>query len=510
MSVLTHGIASRLVSQSGLVMLGNMFTLIVGFPFQIYIARKLGADQLGALGLFEVVALTIGPLFSFGLGFSLLRFVPLYAGQGQNRHVRRLVATVFGCTTCAGIVAAVMVMAGSPILLHLMPQLNLYSDLFPLAALMAFLGMLVSISQQALRAFFDMRNMIVMSSFVQLLIKVAITIFLLWLGWALTGYMIAVVVSSTVALIGMLWAIRAHVRRLESTTEDVSSDTRKSWWSYSRVMYGTYLLSVAGPFAERFLLAGLIDLASVGVLMAIRQLHMILQVPLTIITTGVAPMFVAAKARDNIEEVKHTYHIATDWACRLGLPLLIFLLFFGGEILAIYGPAFAKAGQFPLMLIVIAQIINLLTGPIGTMLEMLGFEKNVFRFNVISNAIIFGCLFALVSFLGLIGIAIGAALSSLYFNIATLFEMKKQLRINWWSARYVRLVMPIGSILFALAMIKLNCAVSGASMLAALLLLSYGIFFAVYACAGLSSEDREILSLLQEKIKSSFTRDGRR
>lgn len=497
MSESRPGIASRLASQSGLVMLGNMFTLLVGFPFQIYLARALGAHQLGALGLFEVVALTIGPLFSFGLGFSLLRFVPQYAGQGQNRHVRRLMATVFAGTTCAGIVAATMVMVNSPVLLHLMPELHSYVDLFPLTALMTFLGMLIGISQQALRAFFDIRHMILMSSFVQLVIKVAITLVLLWFGWELMGYMVAVVVSSAVALIGMLWWIYAHIKRLDRTAEVISSETRMSWLSYSRVMYGTYLLGVAGPFAERFLLAGMIDLASVGVLMAIRQLHMILQVPLTIITTGVAPMFAAAKARGDLEEVEHIYHIATDWGCRLGFPLLLFLLFFGGEVLSIYGHAFSRAGQLPLMLLVMGQSLSLLTGPAGAMLDMVGHEKKMFHFNVLSNAIGFGFLLVLVPHFGLIGIVVGMTFSMLYVNVAALLTMKKQLRINWWSARYARLAMPIGVVMCVLVLVKLTGTVAGAWMLAALLLLSYGIFLGAYACAGFSSEDREILALLR-------------
>lgn len=508
MSESRTGIASRLASQSGLVMLGNFFTLVVGLPFQIYLARQLGADQLGALGLFEVVASTIGPLFSLGLGFSLLRFVPLYAGQGQNRHIRHLMATVFAGTMCAGLVAAAMVIAGSPILLHLTPQLHSYADLFPLAALMAFLGMLIGISQQALRAFFDMRSMIFMSSFLQLLIKVVITIALLWMGCALMGYMVAVLVSSTVALLGMLWAIRTHLRRLARTTEEVPSLARKSWWSYSRVMHGTYLLNVVSPFAERLLLAGIIDLASVGVLMAIRQLNMILQVPLTIIATGVAPMLATMNVKDEREEVKHIYHIATDWVCRLGLPLLLFLLFFGGEILAIYGSAFAKAGQFPLMLLVIVHILNLLFGPIGTMLEMLGQEKKAFRFNVISNAISIGCLLAFVPLLGLVGIAVGAAFSTLYFNAAALLVIKKQLGMNWWSSRYSRLVAPIGLVIATLAMIKWNCIVADTWVLAALLLVSYGVFFGVYACFGLSSEDREIVAFLQGKARPSTVHIG--
>jgi O-antigen/teichoic acid export membrane protein len=499
MSESKPGIASRLASQSGLVMLGNIFTLLVGFPFQIYLARKLGVNQLGALGLLEVVAQTLGAIFSFGLGFSLVRFIPQYAGQGQNRHVTSLLVMVFTVTVCAGIAAATLVMIGYPTLLHWMPELYPYAELLPLTAFMTLLGMLIAISQQALRAFFDIRHMILMSSFVQLVIKVVMAIFLLWLGWELMGYMIAVVVSSVVALTGMLWWIYINMKRLDRTAEVIAPESRKLWVSYSRVMYGTYMLGVIGPFAERLLLVGLIDLASVGVLLVIRQLYILLQVPLTIITTGVAPMFASAKANGDMEEVKHIYHIATDWGCRLGFPLVIFLLFFGGEVLAIYGDTFSTAGQLPLMLLVMGQTLNLLAGPAGTMLDMVGYEKKVFRFNVISNAIGFGFMLLLVPYFGLVGMAIGTIFSMLCFNMAVLLTMKMQIAISWWTVRYARMVTPVAVLVLFLALVKSYGNVAGSWLLAVLLLSGYGVFFGVYACLGFTSEDREIFALFKGK-----------
>lgn len=508
MSKSESGIISRLAGQSGLVLLGNTFTLLVGFPFQIYLANKLGAHQFGVFGIFEVLAQTVGTLFSFGLGFTLVRYLPQHVRQGRHRHARHLLITVFTVTACAGIVAAAMVVIGNPVLLSWMPELRSYTGLFPLAAIMTWSGMMIWISQHALRAFFDMRYMIAMSSFLQLVVKVLIAILLLRLGWELAGYMVAVVVSATVALLGMLWGIHAHMKRLDRTDEAISPETRTSWLSYSRTMYGIYLLGIIGPPVERFLLAGVIDLASVGVLMAVRQLQIFLQVPLTIIATGVATLFVAAKAKNNLEEVKQLYYSATDWVCRLGFPLLFFLLFFGGDILAIYGPAFARDGQLPLMLLVGGQVLSLLAGPVDTMLNMLGHEKKMFRFSVVSNAIGFGCLLVLVPYWGLVGVAVGSILSMLYLNVAALRAIKKQFGINWWAARYARLVMPIGVLMGTLILIKLAGVVASASVLAALLFLSYGIFFGVYAWAGLSNEDREVLALLQEKIIMPAKRKG--
>ena len=491
---------SRLASQSGFVTLGNVFTLFVGLPFQIYLANELGAAQLGALGLFEVVAQTVGSIFSFGLGFLLVRFIPQYVELGQNRHVKYLLGKVFFLTVCTGFVAANLVMFGDAILLYWMPDLYPYIDLFSLTALMAFLGMLNGISQQALRSFFDIRYMILISSFLQLLIKVGITVFLLGLGWELFGYLFAVVVSSAVALIAMLWRIYVNINRMDRTDELISTETKKSWLSYSLTMYGIYILGVLGLFAERFLLAGMVNVAAVGVLLVIRQLFLILQVPLTIITTGVAPLFAAAYSRGDLDEIEHIYHIATDWGCRLGFPLLLFLLLFGGEVLSIYGEEFYKTGQLPFALLVIGQVFNLVVGPVGAMLEMVGHEKSVFRFNAVSSAIGFGFMFAFIPLFGLVGVAIGITFSMLYVNVIELVTMRNKLKIKWWSGCYARLSMPIGVVLCVLLLVKFSGVdVGGPWRLVTLLFMSYAIFIGVYSCAGMSNQDREIIAILRGK-----------
>ena len=55
-------IARRLGSQSVLVLLGNIFTLAIGLPLQIYVSRILGAGGLGVYGLLEGAVNTISGL----------------------------------------------------------------------------------------------------------------------------------------------------------------------------------------------------------------------------------------------------------------------------------------------------------------------------------------------------------------------------------------------------------------------------------------------------------------
>lgn len=500
MSESKPGIASRMANQSGLVMLGNLFTLFVGIPFQIFLARTLGAEQFGAFGLLEVIAQTAVSLFAFGFGITLVRFIPQQIIHGQNRHVRELLTTVYLVTLFAGASAAILVMFGGHYLTDWMPGLHAYTHLFPIVGAITFLGLLVGLSQQALRAFHDIRYMVLVSSFLQLALKIVIAFVLLWWGWGLTGYLIAVVVSTGVAMAGMVWGLRGHIQRLSRTQEEVLPGTRNTWWAYSRTMYANSLLSIASAPVERFLLAGMINVASVGILMAVRQLQSLPQVLLQVIILVVAPMFVSAKARNDLDEVKYLYHIATDWVCRLGFPLLVFLLVFGDEVLGLYGTAFADMGRWPLRILVIGQFVNLLTGPIGNMLNMLGHENKLFRLNLISSAMGYLCFLALVPILGLFGVALGSALSLVYLNFVALRLMNKELGITWWSARYKRLLAPLlVSLSLALFADALKI-VQSAWTLVMVLATIYGVFFLVYLTGGLSREDKEIYSMLRSRL----------
>jgi len=496
------GTASKLASQSGLLVIGNMFTLFVGFPFQIYLARSLGADQLGVFGLFEVIAQTAATLFGFGLATTLVRFIPHHLELQESRSVKTLLTLVFGFTLLGGALAVVGLVAGSTYLLQWVPELLPYSSLLPFVGAMTVLGMLIGLSAQALRAFLDIRYMIMVASFLQLAVKVVATVLLLWWGWQLPGYLVAVVVSVAVALMGMLWGIHRHVRRLAPGGDDVTPATRKAWWSFSRTMYFNSLLGIAAPPAERLLLASAIDVASVGVLMGIRQLQSFPQVLFQILVAVLAPMFVAARARGDMDEVKHLYHIATDWICRLGFPLLIFFLVFGENVLALYGEHFAESGRWPLVMIIVGQLFNLMTGPHGAMLNMLGHERDLFKLYLVSSVMFFAGLFILAPMLGLLGVALSGLFPIIFLNLIELYFMKKWLGIIWWSNRYYRLILPMVVVILLTLLLRAMMGSPGAVGVIAVLLVIYVSFALTYMMNGLTKEDIEIIEMIRNQINA--------
>ena len=78
------------VGQTIVVLAGNVFTLGAGLPFQIYVARVLGVNQLGRFGLVEAVVVTLSGFVGFGIAQTAVRFIPEYLAKGEHEHIRKL------------------------------------------------------------------------------------------------------------------------------------------------------------------------------------------------------------------------------------------------------------------------------------------------------------------------------------------------------------------------------------------------------------------------------------
>jgi O-antigen/teichoic acid export membrane protein len=178
----------------------------------------------------------------------------------------------------------------------------------------------------------------------------------------------------------------------------------------------------------------------------------------------------------------------------------VFLLVFGDELLGLYGADFSEMGHLPLLVLVVGQFVNLSMGPVGTMLNMVGYEKKLFQLNMISSVMGYLLLLLLVPGLGLLGTALASMLSTLFLNIAALRIMQGQLGISWWSARHKRLVAPlVATFVLALLADTMNL-VQGAWTLAMGLAAAYGTFFLVYLMGGLSQEDKEVYCMLRSRL----------
>jgi O-antigen/teichoic acid export membrane protein len=492
--------ASRLGGQASFFFLGNVFTLLVGLPLQIYVARMLGADGLGTFSLIEGGVSLVAGLIAFGLAPTLVKFIPVHLERGEHACIRKLIGSGAMILLLGGSLVYGLLLLTYPFASQVWPVLADYRTVVFVMGLLIPLSLIAFFLQQGLRGFQEIRYMVLGSSFMQLTVKAALAVLLLTMGFHLLGYVWAVVASVLCACAWMGLGLWRKLTAMPKSATTVCSEANKAWRDYAKVMYSGSLLGMGGAYLDRFLLGFFIGAAPVGVLVVVKQLQQMPVIFLQMFLAVAAPMFSAAHAREDAKERQHIYNLTTDWVVRLSAPLFIFFLLFADPLLNLYGSGFADKGKYALWILLSGQVINLATGPVGNLLNMCGMEKLMLRLSVYQMLISLVGFVVVVPSLGLIGAAIVIAISTIFQNLVALLFARRALGLRWADPRYFRWLAPLAASIAAGIGAGMLAPPPGAAMLVLYLVLLYSVFHGVSLLQGLHNDDRELLGHLRVKL----------
>jgi O-antigen/teichoic acid export membrane protein len=220
------------------------------------------------------------------------------------------------------------------------------------------------------------------------------------------------------------------------------TQSQADWRRFARISYATSLISLPSSYIDRFLLGFFAGTGPVGVLAVTRQLQQLPMIIFQMLLSVSSPMFSSAHARGEAAERDHLYGLVTDWAVKAALPLIIFTSLLAFPLLGLFGREFAVLGALPLQILMVAQLLNLASGPTGNMGMMSGLEREVFRIHVattVGNSVL---LLILTPLFGLLGIAVCFLANAIVSNISMLLMLRIRRGMAWWNLRYLRWLAP--------------------------------------------------------------------
>ena len=159
------------------------------------------------------------------------------------------------------------------------------------------------------------------------------------------------------------------------------------------------------------------------------RIAMLVPMILTAVNMVVSPKFAALHHQG---ETKKTEDVLAESLKLLGaVSLFVFLVMvvFGGDVLRVFGHQYVEAGGL-LSILVCGQLVNALTGPIGKLLMMSGFEKDVRNSSMIVAALGLALAPFLIAQYGVFGAAIATALTISAQNIALACLVHYRFQIN--------------------------------------------------------------------------------
>jgi len=489
----------HLGSQTMVVIAGNVFTLAVGLPLQIYVSKVLGASGVGVFGLLSAVVATATSFLGLGIAQTTVRFIPMHLERGEYGEARALVRQGALLLLAVGALCYLAVLAALPWIGRWWPAISDYRLETAMMGLMIPLGLLTYYFQQALRGLHEIRYAVLGTSVLQLSVKTVMTVAVFSVGYQLRGYVFATVFGALCATLWMLWGLAKKLRQLGPAPP--IKGVLAEWRRYAGVTYSGTLVTALGQGLDRYLLGIFGGASPVGILVVVGQLQ---QLPATfnaMLLMAGSPMLAAAHGRDDRAARQHIFVLMTDWVVRLSLPLVLFLLLFAHPVLSLYGQRFADDGVRPLQVLVLAQFFGLLCGPVGNVALMSGLERAAIRISIASAMLSTVLLVALIPFFGLMGAAVALSAGTVVTNLANLVLVRGRLQLVWLDVRYRAWIGEIAAAL-AVAFSFLHFSPGlGAVALASAMMLMYLAALAATLLSGLHEDDREVIRFIWERVR---------
>lgn len=480
------------------VLLGNLFPLLISWPLQVYVSQVLGAEGIGTYALIEGSIGAAGVLLGLGIGNTAVRFLPAHLRLGEFGLAKGLIRQGLLLLSIIGGVGFFAVLVSLNWVEYLWSALALYRWEIGVMALFIPLSLCSFFLQQCLRGMNAIGPMIFGTMILQIVLRAVAVLALLSIGWQLRGYIVA---NLFAAACGALWLSAVVLRRMRSFDETrAATKILAEWRRYAMICYSESLVGALASALEQLILGFWMGPASVGVLSVARQLR---QLPerfnQMLLMTG-APMLSAAHGYSNSAERQYLYNAMTRWSVIASLPLILFLLFFGRELLALYGSEFAAQGWFPLMTLTAGQLFSLLCGPVGNVAMMSGLEKQSVHVTVWQSILSTIVLVPFVIWWGVNGAAITLAGNVIFNNVALVILVRCKLDLKWWDMSYIAWLPIVGAAVCVagLAMEFLPPVHPAELVLVAIFM--YAAAIGAMVVFGMSEDDRVIARVIGARI----------
>ena len=191
-------------------------------------------------------------------------------------------------------------------------------------------------------------------------------------------------------------------------------------------LFGLILLQQGSTWLPQISLGVFCPADEVGVYNAAFRVANLTSLVLVGVNSVVFPRFAALHASQQHDRLKGLAQASTRIMAFACVPFLAVLLLLPGVVLSLFGAGFAE-GALALRIIAVGQVVNVITGSVGGLLNMTGNQSISFRCSLISFLMMTLALVCLIPRFGLIGAAlaqaIGVSTNMLCLSVACRYQL---------------------------------------------------------------------------------------
>lgn len=406
----------------------------LGFALTLVVTHTLSTHSAGIFFATTAAYLVVQTTVSFGVGAGVVRFIPRLQTLGRTADIPALllVALVPVAVVGALVSVACAVAAG-----HIASQFDSSSaseavDAVRVLSLMVLPGALEVAVVECTRGFGSIRQYV---SLQQLLVPFARPV-LVWIAVA-AGAPLWVVVLAWALPLALALTLAAFVVRTalghqpERAAFDRATLRRvgREYWAFTGARGFAAVLDIVLTWLDVILVAALVSPTQAAIYAAASRFITSGTLVMQALRLALAPELSRALAAHERSRASVIYQLATQWIIVTSWPLYLVMAVFAPCILRVFGPQYPGAAT-ALTILSVAMLVNLATGPVGTVLLMGGKSRwvladkvAVVTVNVVGNVV-------LIPHFGINGAAVAWAVSIVLDSALAVGQVRYGMRLG--------------------------------------------------------------------------------
>ena len=426
----------KLISGAGQGLVGAIGGRVLGLAGNVFAARILGPAVFGIYAIGWTLLRFFSIIAPLGTEKGVLQFAPKYFEKDDKSH-KGLILQALGISSISGITFGVILFYLAPWLaeeIYHKPDLTAvfryFSFVFPPIVLLAVISATTRTTQRV-------GYSVLLQDLGQPFLGLILMIVFYFMGLNLFGVVFADVLSiSMAAVIGLFILAKLFPNMFNKQIKPVFPGKNLLRFSIPASLAAAFVVYIF--WIDRLLIGYFRTSYENGIYQAASQISMLFSVVLAGINLVVIPMFADAHHKQDRETLQEVYCIATKWGIYFSIPALVVLFVSPKEVLSfLYGTHYS-GGAEALIILLLGQFLNLLTGSVNPLIVMTGNQNFLFRLSGVILIFDIAMNMILIPKFGLLGAAISTAFSLGGLFLIALVWAKINLGLWPYDKRYLK------------------------------------------------------------------------
>jgi len=509
MSEIVNQSLQKIAKGTGIVFIGTIIGMLLGFVSRIIIVRYITQSEYGIFSLALVLLSIFATISTLGLSDGTARQIAFYRGKDDTPKIKGVMLSSLQIALITSVLLALVLFFTSNLIstnVFHSPELARPLKIFAIA--IPFF-VLITIFTSIFRGFDRVEPNVYFQNIFRSVIYILFLAGAILLGLSFIGVIYAYLAS--IMLTCMAFAVYAMKKPPLATKGEKSVNVNpmmgKELLFFSLPLFAVTMLHAITAWTDTLMLGYFKTPDVVGLYNAALPLANLIPVVLSSMLFLYVPIASQLYSQNLMSEMRRNYAILTKWMFSLTLPIFLIIFLFPETTLNIlFGPRYIQAGM-ALQILAMGMFVNTFLGPNGTTLMTVGKTRFLMWTSLIGSIMNIALNIFLIPPLGIIGAAIASASSLAMINLLNSTWIYLLFRIHPFTKNYIKPILTSVLLVFIIFTLVKNLV----SVIPFwLLLMLFIIFIVVYGLSILftksfDNEDIMILLLIEKRTGMNAT-----